>query len=80
MLFFKCKQRMRTDARNTEWAKAVDILGFIASWKDTIVLSPRLEMLTRIAEEEDFKLIIIYQGLDFDRNQLPSSQVAEDAV
>ncbi len=64
--------------QHVEWAKAVGIRGFIVSWKDTIVLSPRLEMLTRIAEEEDFKLIIIYQGLDFDRNPLPSTQVAED--
>ena len=31
----------------------------------------RLKRLVPIAEEEDFKLAIIYQGLDFDRQPLP---------
>jgi hypothetical protein len=49
------------------WAKAVGIDGFIVSWKSTDVLNSRLEKLIDIAAEEEFKLAIIYQGLDFDR-------------
>jgi len=60
------------------WAKAAGIDGFIVSWKSTDVLNSRLEQLVEIAEQEDFKLAIIYQGLDFNRNPLPVSQVASD--
>jgi hypothetical protein len=32
----------------------------------------------RVAREEDFKLAIIYQGLDFSREPLPATHIAED--
>lgn len=60
------------------WAKAAGIDGFIVSWKSTDVLNRRLEQLADLAEEEDFKLVVIYQGLDFDRNPLPADRVAAD--
>jgi Glycosyl hydrolase family 71. len=60
------------------WAKAAGIDGFIVSWKSTAVLDRRLDSLVRIARELDFKLAIIYQGLDFSRDPLPAAQVAED--
>jgi hypothetical protein len=60
------------------WAKAAGIDGFIVSWKSTAVLDRRLDSLVRIARELDFKLAIIYQGLDFSRDPLPASRVAED--
>ena len=41
---------------------AAGIDGFIVSWKDTEVLSGRLELLIEAAQEEEFKLVIIYQG------------------
>jgi len=64
--------------QHIRWAKAAGIDGFIVSWKSTDLLNRRLEMLTNLAEEEDFKLIIIYQGLDFERNPLPISRIAND--
>lgn len=59
-------------------AQRAGIDGFIVSWKSTDVLNARLEQLITIAEEEDFKLAIIYQGLDFERNPLTVEQIASD--
>ena len=64
--------------QHIEWAKAAGIDGFIVSWKSTDVLNRRLQQLTDLAEEENFKLAIIYQGLDFNRNPLPADRVATD--
>ncbi len=60
------------------WAKAAGIDGFIVSWKSTDVLNRRLEQLVQVAEQEDFKLAVIYEGLDFNRNPLPVQTVAND--
>ncbi len=60
------------------WAKAAGIDGFIVSWKSTDVLNRRLEQLADLAEEENFKLAVIYQGLDFNRDPLPADRVASD--
>jgi Glycosyl hydrolase family 99 len=59
-------------------AKKAGIDGFIVSWKSTDVLNRRLAQLIEVADAEDFKLAIIYQGLDFDRNPLPVNRVAQD--
>jgi hypothetical protein len=59
-------------------AKAAGITGFIVSWKSTDVLNRRLDQLANLAAQENFKLVIIYQGLDFYRNPLPATQVAND--
>jgi hypothetical protein len=64
--------------QHIQWAKAAGITGFIVSWKSTEVLNRRLQQLIDLADEEDFKLAIIYQGLDFDRNPLPADRVAND--
>ncbi len=64
--------------QHIEWAKSAGIKGFIVSWKSTDVLNRRLQQLVDIAEQEDFKLAIIYQGLDFQRNPLPADTVASD--
>lgn len=61
-----------------EWAKAAGINGFIVSWKSTEKLNRRLEQLVTLAEAEDFKLCVIYQGLDFERHPLPAERVAAD--
>ncbi len=60
------------------WAKAAGITGFIVSWKSTDVLNRRLEQLIDVAEQENFRLAVIYQGLDFNRNPLPVQTVAND--
>ena len=64
--------------QHIQWAKAAGIDGFIVSWKSTEKLNRRLDQLVKIAEEENFKLAIIYEGLDFDRNPLPPQQVDAD--
>jgi hypothetical protein len=60
------------------WARDAGIDGFVVSWKSTLVLDRRLEQLIEVANEESFKLAIIYQGLDFDRNPLPIERIAAD--
>jgi len=62
--------------QHIHWAKAAGIDGFIVSWKSTDLLNRRLEMLADLSEEEDFKLVVIYQGLDFERDPLPISRIA----
>ena len=64
--------------QHIQWAKAAGINGFIVSWKSTDKLNHRLQQLVDIADEEDFKLAIIYQGLDFYREPLPAAQVDAD--
>jgi len=64
--------------QHIQWAKAAGIDGFIVSWKSTDALNRRLEQLIDLAEEENFKLAIIYQGLDFERKPLPVDRIAGD--
>jgi hypothetical protein len=64
--------------QHIEWAKDAGIDGFIVSWKSTEKLNRRLEQLVEIAEEESFKLAIIYESLDFERNPLSVEQVDSD--
>lgn len=64
--------------QHIQWAKQAGITGFIVSWKNTYVLSRRLEQLVQIARQENFKLAIEYEGLDFNRDPLAVSQVAHD--
>lgn len=59
-------------------AQQAGIDGFIVSWKSTEKLNRRLEQLIEIADAEDFKLAIIYQGLDFDRKPLATSRISAD--
>ncbi len=61
-----------------EEAKSSGIDGFIVSWKSTPVLNRRLTQLVQVAEQENFKLTVIYQGLDFNRNPLPVATVNSD--
>jgi hypothetical protein len=64
--------------QHVQWAKEAGIDGFIVSWKGTEKLNRRLDQLVEIANEEDFKLAIIYESLDFERNPLPMDQVEAD--
>ena len=64
--------------QHIRWAKGAGIDGFIVSWKSTLTLNHRLERLIEVARDEDFKLAIIYQGLDFHRDPLPIEQIAAD--
>ena len=64
--------------QHVQWAKQSGIDGFIVSWKHTEKLDRRLAQLIDVAEEEDFGLAVIYQGLDFERQPLPADRVATD--
>ncbi len=64
--------------QHIRWAKAAGIDGFIVSWKDSEVLTRRLELLVEVAEEEQFKLAIIYQGLDVKRQPFAIDRIAAD--
>lgn len=64
--------------KHIRWAKQAGINGFIVSWKSTETLNRRLAKLIAVAEEERFKLAIIYQGLNFNRDPLPVARVAND--
>jgi len=64
--------------QHIQWAKQAGITGFIVSWKSTEKLNRRLQQLIKVAEAEDFKLAIIYQGLDFERERLPLDRIAAD--
>ena len=64
--------------RQIQLAKQAGIDGFIVSWKHTPTLDERLAKLIRVAEAERFKLLVIYQGLDFERRPLPIGKVATD--
>lgn len=66
--------------QHIQWAKAAGIDGFIVSWKSTEKLNRRLDQLVEISDQENFKLAIIYQGLDFERNPLRSEQVDADLI
>jgi hypothetical protein len=64
--------------RHVAWAKRAGITGFLVSWKSTPVLDRRLALLVRVADEADFKLGIVYQGLDFERRPLPTRRIGQD--
>ena len=64
--------------RQVQMAKAAGLRGFIVSWKSTEKLNRRLQQLADIAAANDFKLVVIYQGLDFNRDPLAEARVASD--
>lgn len=64
--------------QHIRWAKEAGIDGFIVSWKSTEKLDRRLRLLVELSAQENFKLLIIYEGLDFYRDPLPITKIAED--
>jgi hypothetical protein len=61
--------------RQVALAKTAGITGFLVGWKDTPVLDRRLAALVKVAQAADFKLGLVFQGLDFHRNPLPMAEV-----
>jgi Glycosyl hydrolase family 71 len=66
---------MRTHVKQAQLA---GIDGFIVSWKSTPDLDPRLANLVAVAAEQNFKLAVTYQGLDFNRTPLPAARISAD--
>ena len=65
-------------AQHVTWAREAGIDGFIVSWKHEPRLDKPLELLVREAERQHFKLILLYEGLDFNRNPIGAARVAAD--
>jgi len=66
--------------QHIQWAQAAGIDGFIVSWKSTEKLNRRLDQLVKLADEANFKLVIIYEGLDFERDPLPPEKIDADLL
>jgi hypothetical protein len=64
--------------QHVKMAKSAGIDGFLVSWKHSPELDLRLRKLIRVSRAEDFKLGIVYQGLDFARRPLPLATVQAD--
>ncbi len=64
--------------QHVRWAKAAGINGFLVSWKSTPALDDRLARLIQVADQEHFRLGIVYEGLDFHRRPLPIATVKHD--
>jgi hypothetical protein len=64
--------------QHIRWAKQAGLGGFIVSWKNTPALSRRLAKLAEVAQAEDFKLGVMYEALNFERQPLPLDQIAAD--
>jgi hypothetical protein len=61
-----------------DWARSAGIDGFVVSWKSGAVNNHRLKLLLDVAQERNFKVAVIYQGLDFHRRPLATARVAAD--
>jgi MYXO-CTERM domain-containing protein len=68
----------RVMRQHVQWAKQAGIDGFIVSWKSSWRLNRRLERLIDVAQQENFRLALIYQGLDFERHPLPIARIEAD--
>ncbi len=62
------------------WAKESGIDGFIVSWKHTPALDLALSELVSEADSQGLKLVLIYEGLDVNRNPISSQTVKSDLV
>jgi hypothetical protein len=59
-------------------AEAAGISGFIVSWKDTTTYRTIVPELEAVADSDNFKLAMDYEGLDAQGHPLPVSKVAAD--
>jgi hypothetical protein len=65
-------------AQHIAWAKESGIDGFIVSWKHDPRLDGPLQTLVSEADHQDFKLILLYEGLNFSRNPIGAQKVGDD--
>jgi hypothetical protein len=61
-----------------QWIKDAGIDGLIVSWKHEDRLDAALRVVVDEATKAGVKLILLYQGLDFDRQPLDPATVASD--
>ncbi|MGZ6314225.1 MAG: hypothetical protein ACXWNI_01155 [Candidatus Limnocylindrales bacterium] len=60
------------------WAKESGVDAFIVSWKSTPDLNLALSELVAECHSQGLKLVLIYEGLDVNRNPIPAAQVQSD--
>jgi len=65
-------------AQHIQWAQDAGIDGFIVSWKHEPRLDAPLARLVAEAQRQNFKLILLYQGLDFSRNPIDPQRIGAD--
>jgi len=65
-------------AQHMAWAKQAGIDGLIVSWKHQDRLDGPLQTVVQEAEKAGLKLVLLYQGLDFNRRPLDDATVASD--
>jgi len=65
-------------AQQVAWAKAAGVNVFIASWKNTPSLDLALSELVAECHRQGLRLVLIYEGLDVNRNPIPATRVGAD--
>jgi hypothetical protein len=60
------------------WAKESGVDAFIVSWKSTPSLNLALSELVAECHSQGLKLVLIYEGLDVNRNPIPTATVSAD--
>lgn len=66
--------------QHVTWAKQAGVDAFIVSWKSTPSLNLALSTLVAECRSQGLKLVLIYEGLDVNRNPIPRSQVQSDLI
>ncbi|WP_377643212.1 hypothetical protein [Oryzobacter terrae] len=66
--------------RHIDLAQSAGIDAFLVSWKEGGKLSERLARLVEVSRQKDFKLGLVYQGLDFARRPIELRQVCADLL
>jgi hypothetical protein len=66
--------------QHVTWAKQAGVDAFIVSWKSTPSLNLALSTLVAECHSQGLKLVLIYEGLDVNRNPIPASQVQSDLI
>ncbi|TAL07957.1 MAG: hypothetical protein EPO00_08065 [Chloroflexota bacterium] len=65
-------------AQHVAWAKAAGIDALIVSWKHEPRLDAPLEALVEASRAAGLRLVLLYQGLDFDRNPIDPGRITDD--
>ncbi len=67
-------------AQQVTWARESGVDALIASWKSTTTLNLALSELVAECRRQGLKLVIIYEGLDVNRDPIPTATVAADML
>jgi hypothetical protein len=66
--------------QHVTWAKESGIDALIVSWKSTPSLNQALAELVAECRSQGLKLVLLYEGLDVNRNPIPVGTVEDDLV